>query len=150
MSGEQNDVSDEGRIHVDEDWKKSVAEERERLRGEAGEAAETTPPSPEGGRLPEPSVQVFMAGLYTQTLIGLGDLENPISGKREFRPDEVSYLIDTIAMLRSKMEGNLSADETSYVDNLLYDLRMRYVAASDRAAGKAADSPASGEGDRPE
>ena len=38
--------------------------------------------------------------------------------------------LDLLAMLREKTRGNLTAEEDKLVDNLLSDLRMRYVEAS--------------------
>ena len=84
---------------------------------------------PEEG-FPTANLQVFLAGLYTQTLMALGEIESPVSGKKEERLDEARYLIDTIDLLREKTRGNLTPEESKYLDNLLYDLRMRYVGSS--------------------
>ncbi|MFO7956398.1 MAG: DUF1844 domain-containing protein [Candidatus Brocadiia bacterium] len=116
-------------IKTDEEWKKAVQEERERLREqEGGEAGEGEQPTREA--FPEPSIPVFMAGLYTQCLVALGDLQNPATGEREPNRAEAEYLIDVIALLRGKMEGNLEPEEESYVQNILTDLRMRYVSGA--------------------
>ncbi|MFO8007837.1 MAG: DUF1844 domain-containing protein [Candidatus Brocadiia bacterium] len=131
---------EQSRIHVDEEWKRAVQEEKARLR----EQEEGTRPRPGAGPaagkgpLPEPSIPIFLAGLYTQTLVELGELENPASGKREQRLEEAEYLIDTISLLRDKMEGNLDDEEQAYVQNVLTDLRMRYVSA--QGGGEAAES----------
>jgi hypothetical protein len=76
-------------------------------------------------------MQVFMAGLYTQTLMALGELENPLTGEKRRNADEAAMLIDTIAMLQAKTRGNLTPEESSYVQNVLTDLRMRYVRAAE-------------------
>jgi hypothetical protein len=117
-------------IQVDEDWKKSVAEEKEKLREEdvaAEPAAEEAAARPTGP-LPEPDVLTFMSGLYMQTLAALGAIENPVTGKHERNLEEASYMIDTIGMLNDKMQGNLTRDEEAYVQSMLTDLRMKYVA----------------------
>lgn len=80
-------------------------------------------------QLPEPNFQVFLAGLYAQTLMSLGEVENPVTTKRERNLAEAQYLIDTIDMLKDKAEGNLTEQEQHYVENLLHDLRIRYVNA---------------------
>jgi len=122
----------EPELHVDEDWKKRVAEEKARLREQEAQErpAQRRAEEGEAEELVEPNFQVFLAGLYTQTLIALGEVESPVSGKKEKRLREAQYLIDTIDMLRRKTKGNLTAEESRYVDNLLYDLRMRYVESS--------------------
>ena len=40
-----------------------------------------------------------------------------------------SQLIDIIAMLEEKTRGNLTAEERQLLDQLLYELRLRYVEA---------------------
>jgi hypothetical protein len=138
---------EEPRIQVDEDWKKAVAEEKERLKEEEEEeeegvreaTAEEEAVPPRTGPLPEPDVLTFMAGLYMQTLAALGAIENPVTGKRERNPQEASYMIDTIGMLKDKMKGNLTADEEAYVQNILTDLRMKYVAADRKPEPEAGD-----------
>jgi hypothetical protein len=135
-----DNAEDQPRVQVDEDWKKSVAEEKEKLKEQ-----EAPEPEPAGQRaaprrtapLPEPEVRTFVAGLYMQTLAALGAIENPITGKRERNPQEAAYMIDTIGMLKEKMKGNLTGDEEAYVQDILTDLRMRYVAEPSGAAPEA-------------
>jgi len=140
-----SDMDEENRIHVDEDWKKSVAEEKARLREQEEATRAQTPHQHQAAAdepLPQPSVAAFMAGLYTQTLAALGQIENPLTGKKERRKEEAQYLIDTIAMLAEKMAGNITAEEEAYISRVLYDLRMRYVSEPpppDAAEGKTAD-----------
>jgi len=119
-------------FRVDEGWKQRVAEERERLKEQGRAEAASRPKS-----YPKPDVRVFFAGLYTQTLMCLGEIENPATKQKEADLPEAEYLIDTIDMLRQKMQGNLSADEQQYLDGLLHDLRMRYVGAAARPAPQA-------------
>ncbi len=122
----------ESKVEVDEQWKRAVAEEKERLRQHEGvqpprNASEAAPRSP----LPQPTMEIFIAGLYTQTLIALGDMPHPATGRKETDTDEAAHLIDTIAMLQSKTQGNLTSQESSYMRNVLTNLRMRYVRAAE-------------------
>jgi hypothetical protein len=41
-------------------------------------------------------------------------------------------VIDVLALLREKTEGHRSAEETQVLDELLYDLQLRYVSATQR------------------
>ena len=43
-------------------------------------------------------------------------------------------MIDILAMLEEKTRGNLSAEERQLIDQVLYELRMRFVEVS-RAGG---------------
>jgi hypothetical protein len=38
--------------------------------------------------------------------------------------------IDLIGMLEEKTKGNLTPDEAKLIENILFDLRMRYVKAT--------------------
>jgi hypothetical protein len=130
MSDEAQEDPQEPRVQADEGWKQAVAEEKARLRQQGPQAA----PAGEGepGPPPEADIRIFLAGLYTQTLVCLGEIAHPASGKAEKSLPEAQYLIDTIAMLKDKTKGNLTDEEGAYVDNILYDLRMRFVSASAR------------------
>ena len=124
-AGEQSKGGPE--VRADEEWKKSVAEEKARMR-----SAEAPAQGDAAGRgpLPEASLEVFIAGLATQTLVALGDLPHSTTGKAEADLEEASYLIDTIGMLEGKTRGNLTPRESSYIKNILTDLRIRYVNAT--------------------
>ena len=136
---QDGDNREQSKVKVDEDWKQSVAEEkaraRERQEAHAGKDAARPP-------LPEPSIQFFMAGLYAQTLVLLGEMENPATGRKTVDIQEAAYMVDTIAMLKDKTRGNLTPDEDAYVQNILTDLRMRYVnaARADRTEDTEADA----------
>ena len=130
--GVGGEKEEEGQFRVDEGWKESVAAEREHLREQqeqkqGGSAQQPPPRRPEA--LPKPDLRVFLAGLSTQTLAALGELENPITKKKGRDLREARYIIDTIEMLKQKTQGNLSEDEEQYLDGLLHDLRIRYVSA---------------------
>ena len=68
---------------------------------------------------------------------------NPATGQKAVDVEEAAYMVDTIAMLQAKTKGNLTPEEDAYVQNILTDLRMRYVNAA-RAAqtdGAEPDAP---------
>ena len=52
--------------------------------------------------------------------------------------EAASQMIDILAMLEAKTRGNLTAQERSLLEQVLYDLRMRFVAAQQEAAGRRA------------
>jgi len=121
---DESSTKEEAERRVDEGWKKSVAEERDKLKEQQKARAKAEGRAEE---LPEPEFRVFVAGLYTQTLMALGEVENPLTHKSEQNLREAQYVIDTIDMLKQKTRGNLSPEEDSYLVSLLHDLRMRYV-----------------------
>ena len=78
-------------------------------------------------QIPEASFKLFISSLATQTLINLGEMENPLTKKRGLALDQAKFTLDTLQIIKDKTEGNLTDDETKYLDTLIYDLRMRYV-----------------------
>ena len=108
---------------VDEEWKRQAAEEK--AKADQAQAKE-----PARGPLPKPDFMMFLAGLATQALIHLGEIEHPATKKKETNLEEAKYSIDLLEMLEQKTKGNLTPEEKRYLDQLLYDLRMRYVAAA--------------------
>ena len=79
--------------------------------------------------LPEINFSTFVISLSTQALMHLGEIENPLTGKVE--PDVLvaKQMIDIIGMLREKTRGNLNAGEDRLIEDILFDLRMKYVEA---------------------
>jgi hypothetical protein len=80
----------------------------------------------------QPSVSFagFVISLASTAAVHFGDLADPHTGET-MTPDLAAahQMIDLIALLQEKTKGNLTADEAKLVDDLLYELRMRYVQA---------------------
>ena len=78
----------------------------------------------------------FIISLTTTAAVHFGDYPDPATG--ETRPPNLQgaqQMIDILAMLEQKTRGNLTAQERSLLEQVLYDLRMRYVVAQQEAAG---------------
>jgi hypothetical protein len=84
----------------------------------------------EQGPLPEIDFPQFIFSLSTSALIQLGEVQDPFTQKRAKNLPLAKQTIDLIAMLKEKTKGNLTPEEEKIIENLLYDLRMRYVKAS--------------------
>ena len=78
----------------------------------------------------EPNFSMFVSSLSMQALIFLGEIDNPITHKKEENLDQAKYIIDTIAMLKEKTKGNLTGNDANVLDNVLYELRIKYTAKS--------------------
>ena len=76
----------------------------------------------------EVSFGLFITGLMMEAVMALGDLENPVTHKKELNLQHAKILIDTLEMLKEKTKNNLSKDEDEAINSILYDLRMRFVA----------------------
>lgn len=75
-----------------------------------------------------PDFNLFISSLSMQALILLGEMDSPFTHKKEINLDQAKYVIDTISMLKDKTSGNLTEEEIGFVDNILYELRMKYTA----------------------
>lgn len=74
--------------------------------------------------------RTFLLGLASNALLHLGAMPDPDTNKPDANLPLARQTIDILAMLREKTAGNLSADEDQLFENLLYDLRLRFVQAS--------------------
>lgn len=81
------------------------------------------------GPLPEISFTSFIFSLSTSALIQLGEVEDPISKKQAKNLPLAKQTIDLIGLLKEKTKGNLTLEEERFLDQILFDLRMRYVRA---------------------
>ena len=107
---------DEIKKKVDEIWKEQVEKEKQE------------PVTREWFVPPEADFKFFITTLTLQASIALGHVANPSTGKTEKDPAQAKFLIDTLAMLQEKTKGNLTKEETDLLENLLYELRMAYLA----------------------
>ncbi len=80
--------------------------------------------------LPEINFINFLFSISTSALIQLGEIEDPISQQTVKNLPLAKQTIDLIGMLKEKTEGNLTPDEAKLIENILFDLRMRYVKAT--------------------
>jgi len=80
----------------------------------------------------ERSLVGLLMMLGSEALIALGEAPDPVSGQRHRELPHAAGVIDLLLLLREKTEGNRSPEETQVIDELLYDLQMRYVNASKR------------------
>ena len=71
--------------------------------------------------------------LASEALIALGDAPDPATGQRQRELSHASSVIDLLTLLREKTEGHRSPQETRALEDLIYDLQMRYVEATKRA-----------------
>lgn len=93
------------------------------------------PPAGAGGRLEipdmgpsgnRPSFLDLVALLAEPVPVYLGDAKLPGGGSAE-DPEMARLHIDLLDVLRQKTLGNLSAQESAFLEDLLYRLRLRFV-----------------------
>jgi hypothetical protein len=83
--------------------------------------------SMQNATFPRITFSVFVMSLNTSALVHLGEIEEPGGSGKKVDLELARHTIDTLAMLKEKTRGNLDSDEKIMIDNILCDLRMRYV-----------------------
>ena len=83
------------------------------------------------GPLPEVNFNSLIFSLSSSALLHTGEIADPQTGERRKDLALAKHTIDTIAMLKEKTAGNLTEEEENFLDNILTDLRWRYVKATE-------------------
>ncbi|MFN2546806.1 MAG: DUF1844 domain-containing protein [Myxococcales bacterium] len=85
-------------------------------------------------KAPTLDFSALVLSLGSSVIVHLGEAPDPTSGQKRDKPDftMAQQSIDPLAMLQEKTRGNLTADESRFLDNMLFDLRMLYVQVSQR------------------
>lgn len=80
--------------------------------------------------LPPPTFEFLIISTKTQIELHLGLLQAPGEAAEHLpKPDlrVARHLIDTLAMLQEKTKNNLTWDEERLLNNVLTELRFRYI-----------------------
>ena len=78
----------------------------------------------------------FVLSLASTAAIHFGDMPDPLTGKpSEVNLDGAAQMIEILALLDQKTRGNLTAEERQILEQVLYELRLRFVEASGNAGG---------------
>ncbi|KPJ69308.1 MAG: hypothetical protein AMJ45_00530 [Syntrophobacter sp. DG_60] len=77
--------------------------------------------------LPPITFSSFIASLSSSALMHLGEIPDLTGGGVKKNLTLAKQTIDVLEMLREKTKGNLDADEEGLLNNVLFDLRVRYV-----------------------
>jgi hypothetical protein len=73
----------------------------------------------------------FVLSLAHTAAFHFGDVPDPVTGQSgTANLAAAQQIIDILALLEEKTRGNLTAEERQLLEQLLYELRMRFVEAS--------------------
>ena len=73
----------------------------------------------------------FVVSLASTAAIHFGDLPDPVTGQTSpLNLEGAAQMIDILALLDEKTRGNLTAEERQVLEQVLYELRLRFVDAS--------------------
>lgn len=122
------------KIIIDEDWKSQVEAEKQAAKQEVDQPSQASPTNQQGEALeddppmPPASFTMLISSLASEAMMALGQIPHPVTGEVFRRRNQAKYLIDTIEMLHEKTAGNVAAEETAGVQELLHSLKMAFVA----------------------
>jgi hypothetical protein len=97
----------------------------------AGSASPGPAAAPQGG----PDLQGLFIMLASSALVNLGEAADPETGERALDLEQAREAIDLLSLLRVKTEGNRTERESHLLEEMLYDLQLRFVRAAKGAAG---------------
>ena len=80
--------------------------------------------------LPEVTFSTFVLSLASSALVHLGEVPNPETGTVSRDGALARNAIDVLTMLDDKTRNGLNADESKLMRDVLYELRMKFVARS--------------------
>ncbi|HWN92506.1 MAG TPA: DUF1844 domain-containing protein [Verrucomicrobiae bacterium] len=89
------------------------------------------PDAPAGG----PDLQGLFVMLASSALVNLGEAADPATGERIMDLEQARDAVDLLVMLRTKTEGNRTPQESHILEEILYDLQVRFVRAAKGAHG---------------
>jgi hypothetical protein len=96
------------------------------------EQKEETPPEKEAPPSPPIDFPSYILSYYTQGCVLLGEIPNPITNKKEEHFEEAKHIVNILSMLEQKTKGNLSKEEQQLLESVLYELRMKFMAKTNR------------------
>ena len=99
------------------------------------------PAAPEGSEAPRladsahegPDLQGLFIMLASSALMNLGEPPDAERGERVLDLEQAKEAIDLLSLLRVKTEGNRTDHESRLLEEVLYDLQMRFVRAAKSA-----------------
>jgi len=82
------------------------------------------------------SFVAFVISLASTAAIHLGDLVDPVTNqKAPTNLEGAAQMIEILSLLEEKTKGNLSPEERQVLEQVLYELRMRFIEVSGGSGG---------------
>jgi hypothetical protein len=86
----------------------------------------------------------FVLSLAHTAAVHFGDVADPVSGaKIEANLPAAQQMIDILALMEEKTRGNLTAEERQLLEQVLFELRLRFVEIQSASSGASASEPKS-------
>jgi hypothetical protein len=95
----------------------------------AGPGGPTAPHEP-------PDLRGLFIMLASSALVNLGEAADPATGERVLDLEQAKEAIDLLGLLKIKTNGNRTEQESHLLEEMLYDLQLRFVNAARSASGR--------------
>lgn len=82
--------------------------------------------------LPEVTFSTFIISLASAALVNMGEVPDPATGQTGKDMPVARHSIDVLEMLRQKTRGALEQQEKDLLENLICELRLKYVLKCDK------------------
>lgn len=119
------------KIIIDSDWKSQAQAEKQKLAAAEEEKKAQQQAKAESGAGPRDEgpigIQDVISLLVSQTLMYLGAVPDPQTGRAIVAPEYAKMHIDMLAAIEEKTKGNLTETEAKLLSRALHELRMEYV-----------------------
>lgn len=77
--------------------------------------------------LPPLDFSSLVLPFFTQALIKLGQIKDPLTDKEEDNINLAKRLIDLLDLLQDRTKNNLKPEEREFLDSCLHQLKMAYM-----------------------
>ncbi|MFO0868302.1 MAG: DUF1844 domain-containing protein [Pirellulales bacterium] len=84
-------------------------------------------------KLPPASFWTLVEMLASQAMVFLGLHPDPVKKQPVVRLNFARHYIDTLSVLEDKTRGNLTDEEAAFLEHVLHDLRMTFVAVQKKS-----------------
>ena len=82
----------------------------------------------------------FVLSLAHTAAVHFGDVADPVTGARaETDLASAQQMIDILSLIEEKTRGNLTAEERQLIEQVLYELRLRFVESTNKGAAPATE-----------
>ncbi|MFZ5801685.1 MAG: DUF1844 domain-containing protein [Candidatus Omnitrophota bacterium] len=114
---------------VDDGWKEQVSREKSTAKPGGPAAAKGSAGQASGGKKETSKAFLnLLSSLGYQVMMNLGEIPHPETGVPELNLEAAKEILDLLTAMKEKTEGNLSSEESQFVQKLLPELQMKYAA----------------------
>ena len=83
--------------------------------------------------VPPPSFPVLVSMFSSQAAMALGLIENPVTKTKSVELPLARHFVGMLTVLEEKTKGNLSSEESGFLERSLHQLRLSFMQAEKSA-----------------